>query len=324
MICKKCKSELPDNAERCPVCGMPLLNVGYAGYQDDPFPAYDDPAAAPPPDNQGYDEYGYERESEGYPIEPQYEQPEESRRRRAIYREDEEEEAPEETDEPRPAPNFSDPPTKFEPYVVPPEEPSPFIEAATGLPSFLRALIFEPRTTLNTMLDRADMWSGALTALAALIIGLFACIGLGTGAMRVHPATDSGLGFALLIFLRFAGVGTVIGAGLIALIIQTLGTMIYLGVFAKVRITLTLITATLAYALTPTLVLGLPILIFSMFSPLAAYCLTACGAVWSLINMRLIMQETPDEYDDRAYMRSLIATLTEALVAMLLIAAFGG
>lgn len=331
MVCRKCHSELPDGTERCPICGMPLVNVGYAGYAADPFAAYDDPYAPyDDPDAQcALDEQSGEDAPEAY---EQYTQPEPEpepasgrRQRRRSYREDEPEQQEQEPEPSPQRPDFDKEPQRYEPYVVPAEEPGEMMLALTNFPSFLRAMIFEPKTTLNTMLDRADLWSGVLMVLAALLMGLFACIGLGTGAGRVHPQTESGFGYALFIFLQYANVGTVIGGGLIALIVGTLVTAAYLTLVARVPLSLTLVTTTMAYASLPALVTSLPILVASMFSPLLGYALAAGGFVWAQHNLRLVMLETPMQTgDDTAQWRSTLATMLTTLLTVMLIAAFGG
>ena len=273
MKCELCGAEIPEKAEACPVCGQPVR-------QADPFAAYDDATAYPQE----------ETPAEDAPAQPER-APRAARPRQAM---------PQEEPMPTGVPG--------NPYAMPVHTPSPTMTALRGMPQFLRALLTEPKTTLNTMLGRGDVYSGLfgllgfvlLTVLGSLMLGT--CAGRAAGAMEsAYQSASTGHAeyvMALYMALRFFSIGRLLVWLLVYAFITVGVQLLWLVVLRHQRFTPAMLTTGLCYALLPLGAVALPAGLCSLFSPVLGFALTLAGTAMSLYLTGYFLRQAAGEQDE--------------------------
>ncbi len=195
------------------------------------------------------------------------------------------------------------------PYAMPVQTPNPIMQALRGLPQFLRALVTEPKTTLGTMLSRADVFSGLLGIALFLLLAVLGSVMLGTGAARINIADPSLMMAqgghvdylaALFSALKFFSVGRLL-VWLLVFALVTAGVQMLWQVVLKHRhFTWALLTTGLCYALLPIGAIALPAGLCALFSPVLGLALTLGGVVMSLYLTGYVLRHTGEEQESDA------------------------
>ena len=204
-----------------------------------------------------------------------------------------------------------------------------FLNALSNLPRVLSGLLRDPGETLQGMMERADVYTGAVVAglsllftfLAAMIVsrGAISAVFTGlSGLLNLSLANDAasmnqGVNYiAGKIAAPLGGIATL--CQLFALVLPAAVTLVYLCVFRRVRFSFLLVSNLVALTTLPSVAASLLCMVFGLLSPYLALIAMFMGGVASYVIMSLLISRITGLAEQHsAGVRILLICLSEVL-----------
>ncbi len=284
MNCPNCGSIIPFGVNVCPVCGTNVGNTqGYAGYtqQPNPYSQGFDPTVYPQYGayNQGAPMYGNQQQQQTYPggqygFDPTTGMQSGYMQGYDVYQQ------------------------TYPGYQPARDFRTEFITALGNLPRVIRGMLVDPGETLHGMMERGDVYTGAVVAVLSLLLTFLTAILMSRGAVyNVFMGLSSvfGLSMANDAASMNQGVNYIAGrmatsvggiaalSQLIALLIPAAVALVYLCVMKKVRFSYLLASNMVAIVTLPSIAASMVCMLVSLLSPYLGLVVLMVGEIASYV-----------------------------------------